>query len=472
MSKKKKTKKKFTRYLFFCEFILSIIVLVLGYFMKIIPMKYFLIFIGVLLFINFVLLLLLFSNNKIKRGIGLLFSFGFIALYIIGIKYECSTLSFFSFFGGKSYNTENYLVYVLNNSDYKDIKDLKEKNIKTSKNETEGLNKAKKELSSKINVNINTDSSYSDALEDLNNKKVDAVLIEEAQSNLINEETPNLIQNLKVIYTFSVKVPINDSSVDVNVNKENFNVYISGIDTYGSITNVSRSDVNILLTVNPKQNKILVTSIPRDYYVTLHSKGEKDKLTHAGIYGINESISTIEDLLNIKINYYYKVNFTSLVDIVNLLDGITVDSDYSFTSVDGYSFKKGSNNLDGKKALSFSRERKAFPDGDNQRIKNQQKVLEAIFKKALSKNNITKYNSLIKSLNGKFSTNMSNTKITDFIRKQINDQNNWEFLNYALEGSDGYMYTYSYPKSKLYVMIPSSDSLDEAKSIIQSTYNY
>mgnify|MGYP000007766483 FL=1 len=165
---------------------------------------------------------------------------------------------------------------------------------------------------------------------------------------------------LEKLDAIKVEIKNEDIGKSVDVTNKPFNVYISGIDTYGSINKVSRSDVNILMSVNPIKKEILLTNIPRDYYVKLHTFKEYDKITHAGIYGVNESIKTIEDLLDTKINYYIKVNFTSLVDIVDALDGITVNSNYIFVSNDGYSYVKGANVLDGKKALSFARERKSF----------------------------------------------------------------------------------------------------------------
>ena len=173
------------------------------------------------------------------------------------------------------------------------------------------------------------------------------------------------------------------------------------------------------MSVNPTTKEILLTNIPRDYYVKLHTFGEYDKLTHAGIYGVDESIHTLEDLFDTKINYYVKVNFTSLVDIVDALGGVTVNSKYSFVSQDGYSYKKGENVLDGKKALSFARERKSFKEGDRVRGENQQLVLTALINKAMSPKIITNYVDILKALKGKFVTNISDDEITKLIKMQF-----------------------------------------------------
>ena len=215
-------------------------------------------------------------------------------------------------------------------------------------------------------------------------------------------------------------------------------------------------------SVNPLKKEILLTNIPRDYYVKLHSFNEYDKLTHAGIYGIDESISTIEDLLDTKINYYVKVNFTSLIDIVDALDGIVVNSNYSFTTVDGYSFKKGTNYLDGKEALSFARERKAFKEGDRIRGENQQLILTSIINKSTSTKIITNYTEILKAVKGKFITNIKDEEITKLIKMQFRDGQAWNIKSISVNGVDSYDYVYSYKKNKLYVMRPIQETVDNA----------
>ena len=228
------------------------------------------------------------------------------------------------------------------------------------------------------------------------------------------------------------------------------------MDEYGSISSISRSDVNIVVTVNPKTRQILLTSIPRDYYVQLHNTtGYKDKLTHAGLYGIESSVNTIEDLLDTEINYYIKVNFTSLVKIIDGMGGVEVYSEYDFTSRDNFHYSKGYNKVNGEEALSFARERKAFSAGDNQRGKNQQALLEAMIRKCTNTSIIYKYNSLLNSINGSFMTNMSSKRITSLVKMQLSDMKPWTITSNNLTGSDGSAYTYSYSTQKLYVMLPN-----------------
>ena len=273
------------------------------------------------------------------------------------------------------------------------------------------------------------------------------------------------------LYSFEVKEKQYVELKDVNTVKEPFSIYVSGIDTYGSISSISRSDVNIVVTVNPISKTILLTSIPRDYYIKLHGYNEMDKLTHAGLYGVDTSIKTIEDLLDININYYLKVNFTSLVELVNILDGITVNSDYEFTAWDGTYFKEGPNDLNGELALSFSRERKSFADGDKQRGKNQQEVIKAVINKATTSSIIVKYNSIISSIGPQIKTNIPQSDITNLIKMQLKDRSKWNIIFNNLDGSDSFEYTYSYKKQKLYVMIPFESSIQEAKDKISEVYN-
>ena len=296
-----------------------------------------------------------------------------------------------------------------------------------------------------------------------------AIILEDAQLSIVEEENPEIFTDLRIIYSVEVEIEIAKIGEAVDVTKDSFNLLISGIDTYGSITKVSRSDVNILVTVNPSTHNILLTSIPRDYYVLIPEFNEYDKLTHAGIYGVETSVSTIENLLDTTINYYIKVNFTSVIDIVDAIGGITVDSKYDFTTQDGYHFTKGSNKLDGEEALSFARERKSFADGDRVRGENQELILTAIINKAMSASIIMDYGNLLNALNDKFVTNITDEEITDFIKKQISEMPSWTIDSISLDGTDAYDYTYSYQKQKLYVMKPYQESIINAQERINST---
>lgn len=252
-----------------------------------------------------------------------------------------------------------------------------------------------------------------------------------------------------------------------------FAVYLSGIDVYGSITRKSRSDVNIIAIVNPDTNKILLINTPRDYFVEIPgvTNGEKDKLTHAGIYGVNTSMSTLEQLYGVELDYYLRVNFTSFEKIVDELGGITVSSKYAFSSR-GYTFQKGDNYLNGKAALVFCRERYSFAAGDNQRGKNQQEVIKAIIKKACSPAILPAANDILDSVRSNIDTNMPEELIQSLIRKQLEDGKEWDIETLAATGSGDSRVTYSMPGMKVYVMLPNANSIKSIKEAIKLVYAF
>ena len=254
----------------------------------------------------------------------------------------------------------------------------------------------------------------------------------------------------------------------VDVTSKPFNIYISGMDTTGKITEEARSDVNMIITVNPKTHKVLMTSIPRDYLVELQN-GEKDKLTHTGLMGIDETTSDVEDLLGIKINYYVKVNYNTLKDLVNSIGGITINSDKAFISYIGkYRFVEGENQLDGAKALAYARERHAYSDGDNHRVRNQQEVLKAIVKKLTGSTTLlTRYNKILKYLSPTMEMNLTREEVKALVKFQLGKNPKWKFESNSLEGFDAFSTVYSAGNQQLYVMKPDEESIKKARQKIK-----
>ena len=269
---------------------------------------------------------------------------------------------------------------------------------------------------------------------------------------------------------FLDKVSNPDNPDSVNVTEESFNVLITGIDTRGTIEEEGRSDVNMIATVNPVDGKVLLTSIPRDYYVRLPDHGYAgDKLTHTGFYGTNTTILAIEDLLGININYYVKVNFSTEEEFVNAIGGVDVYSEYEFVPVKRkqWTVKKGMNHMNGEEALAFARERKAFVTGDNQRIKNQQAVMEALIKKATSGTTmLLKYNKILNSLEDYFEMNFSSSEIRAIGKLQITKSIDWDIEKNTLTGHDASEATYSTGSQRVYVMSQDETSINEAKNMI------
>lgn len=471
MAKKKNNKSKmsFMKYLSIFLLIVSVLILVLVYFINVLPIDYFIVLVVLVLIIDLVVIKLLLGSGKIRNVIGVILSIILIIIMVFGITYELNTIDFLKQFGFNTYKEEVYNVLVLDESDYETLGDLNGEAIgHLDNNVHKGLNNAIEKIDNNIDFESVILDDINSLVDNLIDEEVAAIILEDAQITMLKETNNELMDNLRIIEDYSIETEIKNINKDIDITSDSYNILITGIDSYGSITRVSRSDVNMIVSVNPKDKKILLTSIPRDYYVYLSDYGDYDKLTHTGIYGIDVTIGAIEDLLDIDINYYVKVNFTTLVDIVDELGGITVNSKYDFTSIDGYHFSKGNNNLNGAEALSFARERQAFSEGDRVRVENQQLVLTAIINKVLSAVIITNYNNLLNALSGEFLTNITNKEITDLIKWQIDGMYSWDIETISLDGSNAFDYTYSYKNQKLYVMMPYPESVNSAKEKIKN----
>lgn len=468
MAKNMKRKKDNYQKLSIVLVIVSLIFCILLCYINLLPKKYlFLILIILLVFVVFNALCL--NLRRLKKKVKAVISFftlvGIFIMLVISF-YLGRTILVLNGNGATNYKIENYSVIVLKDSDYDKLKQLKGKKVGYYKNSM-GSEQANKKLSKKVDVTYKEYDDLNNLGNGLLDEKIDAIVIEDSVLEILKEEDQTFSNSIKKIYSFYIQIKTESTLKDVNVVKDSFAIYISGIDTYGKISSVSRSDVNIVMVVNPSTKGILLISIPRDYYVQLHgTTGTRDKLAHAGIYGIDTSVQTVEDLLELKINYYLKVNFTSVIDIVDALNGVEVYSDYTFTSYSNFDFKEGYNKVNGEQALDFARTRKAFVDGDRQRGKNQQALIDALIKKVSSKAIITKYNSLLSAVDGKYQTNMSTEKILSLIKMQIDDMSPWTVTSYSLDGTDSYNYTYTY-NQLLYVMEPDESSIIEAKKLIK-----
>ncbi len=465
----KRKKNKVRRVFLFINYILSIIMLLMCLILNILPLKYLIIiFIGVIIF-NLILTICLFKKKKL----GYVLSTIFILLSCFITYYLATTYNFLSYFNKDNYKTETFLVLALKDNNYDKLDDLENLDIGYVKNEITSIDKALDKLNNKIKIENIEYENYNLVFEDMISKSLASSLIEESNYNMILEENPTYEDLFKIIDKIKIITKIDNRDSNINVTNDTFNILISGIDTSGDISSVGRSDVNMILTVNPKTGQILMTSIPRDYYVRLHNtSGYKDKLTHSGIYGIEMTIDTIEDLLDIDISYYFRVNFTTLENIIDAIGGVDVYSKYSFISYIGsYQFYEGYNHMNGEQALGFARERKTLPNGDINRAENQQAVIDGIIRKLTKFSSITKYSSVINSLKDCFQTNMSDDDITSLIKMQLNSNINWNITSNVLKGEGASEYTYSYKGSKLYVMIPDTDSINNAVSLINKVKN-
>lgn len=307
----------------------------------------------------------------------------------------------------------------------------------------------------------------------LRDGEVDAIVYNQAYTSLMEEVVPDFKESVKIIYSHDIRIQLDfGGSGDSSITKKPFTVYISGIDVYGDVSETSRSDVNIIAVVNPKTYQILLVTTPRDYYVPIPgiSEGLPDKLTHAGIYGVDASMETLGELYETEINYYARLNFTSLIDIVDTLGGIDVYSEYAFTTSPDSEYvmdvQQGMNHFTGEQALAFSRERQNLPDGDNQRGKNQQAVITAMLKKCLSPTMLLKANSIMNQVSKDVETNMSQDQINALIKYQLNKNAKWTIQSIAAEGYNSEGYCYSSGDTLLSVVEPDYAQVDEIIDLI------
>ena len=424
--------------------------------LEILPSNILLPVILVIILFSLILLLLI---NFCAHGLATKIIFSFLVILIsvaygLGDYYlysTASTLNIVTEQAAKSKNTVSLIVMA--ESTKTDVQDINGSKIGVLKNiNKEGTKKSLNDIS-KQNIGYSTEKfdNVPAMLQALYEGEVDAIILNEAYRSNVSEieNYGNFNNETKVIHqTVYYTKEANNSLAVSDITSKPFTILITGNDSFGTLDEVSRSDVNMIVTINPLTSTILMTSIPRDAFVTevcddyACNYGVEDKLTHTGIYGADTTKDTLENLLDIDINYIFRVNFSSMIDIVDALGGIDIDVAegmavsrfYSDSTLEGV--HEGQNHLNGKRALAYSRERKAYLDGDVQRARNQQQVLQAMFKKASSPEIITKYSNILKAVGKAFDTNMTTKEITSFIKYQLQANPSWKFEQYVLKGEN------------------------------------
>ena len=373
--------------------------------------------------------------------------------------------------------TKSLEIVVLKNSNIRSVSDIK--NINIFAPVTSDISNTKF-VSDDINKKYSFTPKYKDvkdyttAADNLLKNHAKAILITHDSRSKINIQHKDFESKTRVIYSLDIDLTTNIEHQIDDVASEPFNVYISGDDQYGNLIDNGRSDVNIIATVNPKTKNILLTSIPRDYYVKLAiaDKNAYDKLTHASTLGLDTSIKTIEDLLNIDISYYVRINFSSLVSLVDNIDGIEVDNPQEFNTYDiydlGFEFKVGKQQLNGKQALAYSRERYFFGD-ERVRGMNQQRVIQGIINKVTRPSILANFGTILSNLGRVYETNMSKNEITSLIKYQLSNNTSWNIQSISLNG-DGVTGPYSYliPGGNIFVLLPYKQSIDYANKAINT----
>lgn len=439
----------------------------------------------VLLDLIFILLLCFSTKGVVSKIICIIFALAVSLGSCLGGYYMSKTGGLLSSMTNVAKHSKNTVsVVVKESSDMKKKADLAGRSVGTLANiNTTGSKKILKELTnSGISMEQKEFGSMTEMLESFYTGEVDSIVISESSRSQITDidAYKDFDNNTRVVYQTSYKVENTDKANAVsNITTTPFNVLISGSDTRGGFDENGRSDVIMVATVNPKTGTILLTSVPRDFYVTTAcdagdgcQQGALDKITHTGIHGTNTTKRTVEQLLGIEINYTFKVGFDTVTDIVDAVGGIDVNVEpgyecNNFLHAPGLSVHAGVNHLNGEQALGYARERYAYSEGDRQRTKNQQQVLMGIVDKITSPAIVTNYASIMDSMSDTFSTTMSSQEISDLIKYQLNKNPKWKMEQYMVNGTGDTLMCAELGDAA-YVMVPDQSTVTTAKNKINA----
>lgn len=439
----------------------------------------------VLLDLIFILLLCFATKGVVSKIICIIFTVAISLGSCLGGFYLSKTGGLLSNITNVAKHSKNTVsVIVKQSSDMKNKNDLAGHSVGTLANiNTQGSKKILKELNkSGIQMEKREYGSLTEMLESFYNGEVDSIVINESSRSQITDidAYKDFDKNTRVVYQTSYKVENTDKANAVsNITTTPFNVLISGSDTRGGYDENGRSDVIMVATVNPKTGTILLTSVPRDFYVETAcdaadgcQQGALDKITHTGIHGTNTTKRTVEKLLGIEINYTFKVGFDTVTDIVDAVGGIDVNVEpgyecSNFMHAPGLSVHAGVNHLNGEQALGYARERYAYSEGDRQRTKNQQQVLMGIVDKITSPAIVTNYASIMDSMSNTFSTTMSNDEISSLIKYQLNSNPKWKMEQYMVNGTGDTLMCAELGDAA-YVMVPDQSTVTTAKNKINA----
>ena len=363
-------------------------------------------------------------------------------------------------------------VVVMKNDTAEKLSDLNSASVAAPvSTDGENINKLMKEIrdKEKQSLNLTESKNYISAYEELTTGTSRAMILNSSFEDLITSQHADFKEKTKKIYEYKITKTVS-TKVKQNVG-DTFNVYISGIDTFGPVSSISRADVNIIMTVNKKTGRILLTTTPRDSYVKIADGGNNqyDKLTHAGLYGVDSSIHTLENLYGIKIDYYARLNFTSFLKLIDTVGGVDVYNDQSFVSYGGKkAFQPGLLHMNSEDALMFVRERYGLTGGDNDRGKNQEKVITAIIKKLTSKEGLSNYQSVIKDLSQSIQTNMPIETAMGLANEQLSAGKDYNVASQALTGTGSMgLPSYAMPGANLYMTQIDEQSLSEVTNNIK-----
>ena len=375
--------------------------------------------------------------------------------------------------------TDTVSVYVLKENPAQDMLDAKDYVFAVTENFDYDKTKTTiEEINTQVGKTIQTQSfeTILDMVDALYEGSVGAMILNVAYVDLIEsqEDYEDFSLKTKTLFDHETEVLVENQVETQNkdITKNSFIVYISGSDTRNSsLTGNTRSDVNILAVVNPTTKQVLLINTPRDYYIDITaSPGAKDKLTHCGVYGIDCSMDSLALLYDEPIDYYAKISFSGFETLIDAIGGITIESEKSFYTKDNYYIREGTNTLNGAYALSYVRERKAFADGDNARGRHQMQMIEAIIAKVCSGTTIlSNYSAILDSMEGMFTTNMSQADISALVKMQLSDGASWNVKSFAVSGKGSKQHVYSMPGVRTYVTLPDETTISYARLLINKT---
>lgn len=416
-------------------------------------------------------------SKPVRLAIGSVLAMIFCLIFAVGIRYINIGMDTLNNITAEEDETSLMTVYVRSDDD-RNMEDLLDETFGTLATDQANAEAAIQQLDQKYNAVLTTKtySSPAELVDALNDEKVDAILVNQGQLGVLEdlEGYEDTLNKLRKVESFHVVVQTDNDKTSISHEDAVFSVYISGSDSRDSnIMATGRSDVNIIATVNTETRQVLLLNTPRDFYIPLarsSSYDYPDKLTHAGLYGVDESKDTLAQYYGIDIDYYFRVNFTGFETIIDALGGIEVDSEHDFYSTIAPTtihYTQGINKLDGYEALYYVRERYAFVNGDYQRGINQMQVIQAVAKKAMSPAMLTNFTSLMDAVDDCFKTSIPTDLITALVRDQLANGGDWNIVTYYVSGTGSSEYTYSIPSQRAYVTIPDESTVEMAKDLMQ-----
>lgn len=467
--------KKFTRFWGALFTLLSALFLSTLFYLDILPLNYTIYAFVAIAFLWIIIFPALFiiKIKKSRKIIALFFSLIIMAGYGVGISYLSGTASFLSGITSFASQTKDfYVIAEKNDTKYNKLADISGAKVFGVDDEQDGKKEAFKKLRGRYFASVDYYEDIPSLGDGLLNGDCRLILLSEMDKGTMLRISPDFESKTKVIGKIRIKIKEKSIAKRKNLKTDSYNILISGIDHDKNIDEEGRSDVNMLVTVNPITKNVLLTSIPRDYRVKLKKfENAEDKITHTGLYGADCTVDAVEDLLGLDVNYYVKVNFATVREMVDAIGGIDVYSDKEISlDVGGgriHKYIQGINHISGEEALAFARERDSYESGDIHRNMNQQAVMKAIIEKATSSTTIlSQYGDILSGLKGYIRTNLSEREIKTIIKNELKNIGGWKITSQNITGEGNSDVVYSSPQTYVYIMEHDDEVIEKSRQKI------